>query len=83
MPWIDLSGLSNYLTNLLCKRHFKASSDFAERILGDLQHPLHDKSSKARSHTSTKGVSSCFRISELCPPGVIATPGRQKRRTEP
>ncbi len=44
----------NYLDNLLCKRHFKASSDFAERILGDHQHSLHGKLSNSRSHTSTR-----------------------------
>ncbi len=55
MPWIHLSGLSfSYLTNLHCKRHTKASSDFAERILGDHQYSLHDGLSKARSHTSTR-----------------------------
>ncbi len=43
----------SYLTNLICERHIKASSDFAERILGDHQHPLHDDLSKARSHAST------------------------------
>ncbi len=36
----QVSGLSfRYLTNLLCERHIKASSDFAVRILGDHQHP--------------------------------------------
>ncbi len=49
----------SYLTNLLCERHIKASSDFAERALGDHQHPLHDELSKARSHTSTR---SCFKL---------------------
>ncbi len=48
-------GLSfSYLTNLACKRHIKASSDFAARILGDHQHLLHDDLSRARSHTSTR-----------------------------
>ncbi len=51
----QVSGLSfSYLTNLLCERHIKASSDFVERILGDHLHPLHDELSKARSHTSTR-----------------------------
>ncbi len=44
----------SYLTNLLCERHIKASSGFAERILGDHHHPLHDELSKARSYTSTR-----------------------------
>ncbi len=51
----QVSGLSfSYLTNLPCQRHIKASSDFAERILGDHQHSLHDELSKARSHASTR-----------------------------
>ncbi len=34
-----VSGLSfSYLKNLVCERHIKASSDFAERILGGHQH---------------------------------------------
>ncbi len=44
----------SYLTNLVCERHIKASSDFAERILADSKHPLHEELSKARSHTSTR-----------------------------
>ncbi len=48
-------GLSfSYLTNLVCKRHIKAPSDFAERILANSVHPLHEELSKARSHTSTR-----------------------------
>ncbi len=55
----QVSGLSfSYLTNLLCERHIKASSDFAEWILEDHQHPLHDELSKARSHTTR----SCFKL---------------------
>ncbi len=81
------SGLSfSYLTNLLSERHIKASSDFAERILGDHHHSLHDELSKARSHTSTRSRFKLLlsnRISELCPPGVIATPGQLKRGAEP
>ncbi len=51
----QVSGLRfSYLTNLLCERHVKTFSDFAERILGDHQQPLHDELSKARSHTSTR-----------------------------
>ncbi len=43
------SSLSfSYLTNLLCERHIKASSDLAERILEDHHHSLHDELSKAR-----------------------------------
>ncbi len=48
-------GLSfSYLTNLVCERHIKASSDFAERILADSEHSLYEELSKARSHTSTR-----------------------------
>ncbi len=37
-------GLSfSHLTNLVCERHIKASSDFAERILADSEHPLHEE----------------------------------------
>ncbi len=51
----NVCGLSfSYLTNLACERHIKASSDFAERILADSEHPLHEELSKARSHTSTR-----------------------------
>ncbi len=51
----QVSGLSfSYLTNLLCERHIKESSDFAERVHGDHHHPLHYELSKARSHTSTR-----------------------------
>ncbi len=51
----QVSGLSfSNLTNLLCERHFKSSSDFAVRNFGDHQHPLHNELSKARSHTSTR-----------------------------
>ncbi len=51
----QVSGLHfTYLTNLLCERHIKASSDFAELILGDHQHPLHEELLKARSHASTR-----------------------------
>ncbi len=51
----QVSGLSfSCLTNLVCERHIRTSSDFAERILGDHQHPLHDDLSKARSRTSTR-----------------------------
>ncbi len=54
-PCSTSSGLSfSYLTNLLCERHIKASPDFAERILGDHQHSLHDELSNARSNTSTR-----------------------------
>ncbi len=41
----------SYLTYLVCERHIKASSDFAERILADSEH---EELSKARSHTSTR-----------------------------
>ncbi len=41
-------------SHLVCERHIKASSDFAERILADSEHPLHEELSKARSHTSTR-----------------------------
>ncbi len=52
----NVCGLSfSYLTNLVCERHIKASSDFAERILADnSEHPLHEELSKARSHTCTR-----------------------------
>ncbi len=39
----QVCGLSfSYLANFVCERHTKASSDFAERILEDHQHPLCD-----------------------------------------
>ncbi len=44
----------SYLTNRVGERHIKASSDFATRIPGDHQHPLHDDISKARLHTLTR-----------------------------
>ncbi len=44
----------SHLTNLVCERHTKTSSDFAERILADSEHPLHEELSKARSHASTR-----------------------------
>ncbi len=48
-------GLSfSYLTNLVCEHHVKASSDFAEWILADSEHALHEELSNARSHTSTR-----------------------------
>ncbi len=51
----NVCGLSfSPLTNLVCEHHIKASSDFAERILADSEHPLHEELSKARSHTSTR-----------------------------
>ncbi len=51
----NVCGLSFcHLTNLVCERHIKASSDFAERILADSEHLLHEELSKARSHTSTR-----------------------------
>ncbi len=51
----NVCGLSfSHLTNLVCERHIKASSAFAERILADSEHPLHEELSKARSHTYTK-----------------------------
>ncbi len=51
----QVSGLSfSCLVNLLCERHIKTSSDFAERILGDHQHTLRDELSKTISHTSTR-----------------------------
>ncbi len=53
----NVCGLSfSYLTNLVCERHIKASSGFAERILADSEHPLHEELSKARSHTSTRSL---------------------------
>ncbi len=37
-------GLSfNYLTNRVCERHIKVSSDFAERIPADSEHPLREE----------------------------------------
>ncbi len=51
----QVCGLSfSYLTNLVCERHIKASSDFEVRIPGDHQLSLHDDLSKTRSHTSTR-----------------------------
>ncbi len=51
----NVCGLSfSHLTNLVCERHIKASSDFAEWILADSEHPLHEELSKTRSHTSTR-----------------------------
>ncbi len=51
----NVCGLSfSHLTNLVCERHIKASSDFAEQILVDSEHPLHEELSKTRSHTSTR-----------------------------
>ncbi len=51
----NICGLSfSHLTNLVCERHIKASSDFAEWHLADIEHPLHEELSKARSHTSTR-----------------------------
>ncbi len=48
----NVCGLSfSYLTNLVCERHIKASSDFAAQIPVDSEHPLHEELSKARSHT--------------------------------
>ncbi len=82
----QVSGLSSsYLTNLHCERHIKASSDFAERIRGDHQHP-HTMSYQRQGRTPPlEAVSSCIprRLPELCPPVVITTPGRPKPRTEP
>ncbi len=53
----NVCGLSfSYLTNLVCERHIKSSSDFAERILADSEHPLHEELSKARSHTFTRSL---------------------------
>ncbi len=40
--------------SIVCERHIRASSDFAERILGDHQHPLHDDLFNARSYTFTR-----------------------------
>ncbi len=42
------------LLNLVCERHIKASPDFAVRILGDHQHPLHEDLLRARSYTPTR-----------------------------
>ncbi len=57
----NVYGLSfSYLTNLVCQRHIKASSDFAARILADSEHPLHEELSKARSHTSTRSRFNLF-----------------------
>ncbi len=43
----------SYITNLVCERHIKSSSNFAAPILADNEHPLHEELSKAKSHTST------------------------------
>ncbi len=50
----------SHLTNRVCERHIKASCDFAERILADSEHPLHEELSKTRSHTSTRSRLNCF-----------------------
>ncbi len=51
----NVCGLGfNYLTNLVCERHIKASTDLAARVLADSEHPLNEELSKARSHTSTR-----------------------------
>ncbi len=40
----NVCGLSfSYLTNLVCERHIKASSDFAEWIPADSEHPPHEE----------------------------------------
>ncbi len=45
----NVCGLSiSYLTNLVCERHIKGSSEFAERILADSEHPQHEELSKAK-----------------------------------
>ncbi len=50
----NVLGLSfSYITNLVCERHIKASTNFAARVLADSEHPLHEELSKARSPTST------------------------------
>ncbi len=51
---LEQSFSFSHLTNLVCERHIKASSDFTERILTDSEHPQHEESSKARSHASTR-----------------------------
>ncbi len=58
----NVCGLSvSDFTNLVCERHIKASSDFAERILVDSEHPLHEELSKARCHTPPPvAVLDCF-----------------------
>ncbi len=44
----------SYLTNLVCERRIKASSDLAAQILADSEHPLHEELSKVRTNTSTR-----------------------------
>ncbi len=54
-PVGNVCGLSfSHLTNFVRERHIKAYSDFAERILADSEHPLHEELSKTRSNTSTR-----------------------------
>ncbi len=56
----NVCGLSfSYLTNLVCERHIKASSNFAALILADNEHPLHEELSKATSYTFTRSHFCC------------------------
>ncbi len=51
---------SSYLINLVYKRHIKASSDFAARILADSEHPCM-RNYQRQGHTPPPGaVLSCF-----------------------
>ncbi len=62
----QVSGLRfSNLTKLVCERLTKASSDFAEKILG-YHHHHHQEPFQAAA------LEDCS-ISKLCPPGVITT----------
>ncbi len=41
----------NDLTNLVCERHIKVSSEIAARILANFEHPMHEEISKARLYS--------------------------------
>ncbi len=87
MPCIDLSGLSFNLTNVPCERHIKASSDCGADSWRSSAPPtrwaIKDKVAHLHQEPFQAASLEECRISELSHLGVIATPGRQKRRAEP
>ncbi len=65
-------GLSfSCLTKLVCERHIKASSNFAERILADSEHPLHEELSMA-------SLEDCS-LSQLCSTVTVTAVGWPQR----